>query len=103
MYAAVTRATGATGNMTEEAVMVAETMVAWLRDIEGFEGLLMLYDEAGGVVEVVALWESKQVAERHGQARARLRERVSATVGVQLEETIGFDVPYAFFTRPGPM
>ena len=39
MYAAITRATRAAGgNMAEEAVMVGETMVTWLRDVEGFEG-----------------------------------------------------------------
>jgi hypothetical protein len=96
VYAAVTRTTGATGNIAEEAVMVGETMAMWLREVEGFKGMLMLTDEASGTVQVIALWETRQVAERHREARARLRDRVSATVGVQVEETVGFDVPFAF-------
>ena len=100
MYAAVTRATRPTReNMAEEAVMVGETMVTWLRDVEGFEGFLMLTDEETGSVQVIALWESKDVAEHHRVARARLRERISATAGVEVEETVGFDVPYAFFKQ----
>ena len=61
--------------------MVAETMVAWLRDVEGFEGCLMLDrrgDEARS--QVIALFESQEIAEHHRAARARLRERISATV-----------------------
>jgi heme-degrading monooxygenase HmoA len=100
VYAAITRATRATGgNMAEEAVMVGETMVTWLRDVEGFEGFLMLTDEDSGAVQVIALWESREIAEHHRAARARLRERISATAGVELGETVGFDVPYAFFNR----
>jgi heme-degrading monooxygenase HmoA len=100
VYAAITRATRATSeNMAEEAVMVGETMVTWLRDVEGFEAFLMLTDEETGAVQVIALWESKEIAEHHRAARARLRERISETAGVELGETVGFDVPYAFFTR----
>jgi heme-degrading monooxygenase HmoA len=100
VYAAITRATRPTsGSMAEEAVMVGETMVSWLRGVEGFEGFLMLTDEETGTVQVIALWESREVAEHHRVARARLRERISETVGVELGETVGFDVPYSFFNR----
>jgi heme-degrading monooxygenase HmoA len=100
VYAAITSATRpARENMAEEAVMVGETMVTWLRDVEGFEGFLMLTDEETGAVQVIALWESKEVAEHHRVARARLRELISETVGVTLGETVGFDVPYSFFNR----
>jgi heme-degrading monooxygenase HmoA len=100
MYAAVTRATGANvEDMAEVAVMVGETMVTWLRDIEGFKGMLMLTDDEG-TVQVIALWENEQVAERHREARRTLRERVSATVEVHLEETVGWDVPFSFLPAP---
>jgi hypothetical protein len=100
VYAAVTRATGAKPEeMAEISVMVGETLVSWLREVEGFEGLLMLNDAATGTVQAVALWESEQAAERHRAARARLRERVSATVDVQLEETTGWEVPYVYLPR----
>ena len=97
MYAAVTRATGANpDDMAEVAVMVGETLAAWLREVEGFRGLLMLTDEATGTVQAIALWEDEETAERHRVARARLRERVSATVEVDLQETVGWNVPYTF-------
>ena len=98
MYASITRATRPTReNMAEEGVMVGETMVTWLRDVEGFEGFLLLTDEETGGVQVIALWESREIAEHHRAARARLRERISETAGVELGETVGFDVPYSWF------
>ena len=97
MYAAVTRATGANpDDMAEIAVMVGETLAAWLREVEGFRGLLMMTDEATGTVQAIALWVDEETAERHRVARARLRERVSATVEVELQETVGWNVPYTF-------
>jgi hypothetical protein len=97
VYAAVTRATGANpDDMAEIAGMVGETLAAWLREVEGFRGLLMLTDEATGTVQAIALWDDEETADRHRVARARLRERVSATVEVELQETVGWDVPYTF-------
>jgi hypothetical protein len=97
VYAAVTRATGANpDDMGEIAVMVGETMAAWLAEIDGFKGLLMLTDAPTGTVQVVALWESKEIADRHRAARTSLRDRVSATVEVEVQETVGWDVPYTY-------
>ncbi len=81
--------------MPEIAEMVGETMVEWLRDIEGFGGLLMLANEETGTTHVISLWESEELAERHREARMRLRDRVTATVGVEVLETVPYDVTFA--------
>ena len=65
-------------------------------EVDGFRGLLMMTDEATGTVQVIALWDDAETAQRHRAARARLRERVSATVDVELQETVGWDVPYTY-------
>ena len=96
MYATMTTTHGTT---TEDnaavAEMVGETMVEWLRDIEGFGGLLMLNNAESGVTQVIALWESEELAERHHEARMRLRDRVTATVEVEVVETVPYDVTFA--------
>jgi hypothetical protein len=98
VYAAVTSATRLRDEgWAEEAEMVGETFVTWLREIEGFEGFLMLTDPDAHLVQVIALWDSKETAERHREARGRLRERISDTAGVELHETVGYEVPFAFF------
>ena len=96
MYATMTTTHGTT---TEDnaavAEMVGETMVEWLRDIEGFGGLLMLNNEDTDTTHVIALWESEEIAERHRAARMRLRDKVTATVGVEVLETVPYEVTFA--------
>jgi hypothetical protein len=84
-------------DMADETVMVGETMVAWLSEIEGFEGLFLLTNDETQEVRGIALWDSAQTAMKHREARRRLRERISATADVELGETTGFDVPFAWF------
>jgi heme-degrading monooxygenase HmoA len=99
VYASLTVTTGSNENMAELAVLAGEAMVTWLREIEGFEGLLMLSNSDTGTTHVISLWESREVAERHRESRMRLRDSVTATVDVHVEETVNFDVLFAYFTR----
>ncbi len=69
--------------------MAGETMVEWLRDIEGFQGLLMLSNDETGTTHVISFWESKEVAERSRVARLKLRDRITSTVSVEVQETGG--------------
>ena len=95
MYASVTTTRGSSEDMAEIGEMVGETMVEWLRDIEGFGGLLMLNNEDTSTTHVIALWESEEIAERHRAARMRLRDKVTATVGVEVLETVPYEVTFA--------
>lgn len=81
------------------ATMVGEEMYRWLRDVEGFEGLLVLDNHEAGKTYVLALWASREVADLNRVARANLRDRVAATVGVEILDTEGFEV--AFGVVPG--
>jgi hypothetical protein len=95
MYATMTTTRGSTENMPVVAEMVGETMIEWLRDIEGFGGLLMLGNEEAGVAHVIALWEDEEIAEEHREARMRLRDRVTAAVGVEVIDTVPYAVTFA--------
>ena len=81
--------------MVAVATMAGETMVEWLRDLEGFEGLLMLSNDETGVTHVISFWESEEVAERSRVARLRLRDRITSTVSVEVQETEGYQVSFA--------
>jgi Antibiotic biosynthesis monooxygenase len=94
MHATMTTTRGSTEDMASVAVITGEAMAAWLRDIEGFVGLVFLTDEATGTARVIAFWESEEVAERHRAARLRLRDRITATVDVEVQETVAYDVPF---------
>ena len=70
-------------------------MASWLRQIDGFEGLLLLSDEAGTDNLALTFWKDREVAEHHRVARRRLRERETATVQATIEEVADYEVSFA--------
>ena len=99
MYVTVTRTKDFLGQPIEIATIAGEEMLRWLRPIDGFEGLLMLSNEADGTTLVLSFWESREVAEEHLEARMRLRDRVTATVNVEVQETTNYEVTFAELPR----
>ena len=95
MHASLTTTHGPGGELPEVAAMAGETMIMWLRDIDGFLGMVMLNDESANRVRVLTFWESRDVAERHMAARLQLRDRITATVNVEVEETEAYEVTFA--------
>lgn len=91
----MTTTQGSNEDMALVAEITGDAMVTWLRDIEGFLGLVMLTTEATGTTQVIVFWESEELAERHRAARMRLRDRVTATVDVEVQETVPYDVSFA--------
>ena len=81
--------------MTVVATMAGETMVEWLRELEGFEGLLMLSNDETGVTHVISFWENEEIAEHSRVARLRLRDRITSTVSVEVQETEPYHVSFA--------
>lgn len=94
MYVAVTRTQDPLDQPIEVATIAGDEMMPWLRQIEGFQGLLVLTNETGASL-VLAFWESREVAERHHAARMQFRDRVTAAVNVEVLETVGFEVAFA--------
>ena len=96
MHASLTTTLGQSGaDQLDLAVMVGETMLGWLRDTEGFEGLLMLSDEESGTTHVITFWESAEVAEKSRISRLQLRDRITETVSVEVQETRPYVVSFA--------
>ena len=96
MFVTVTTADTA-GESIENTAVVAEEMERWLREIEGFEGFLMLAGEQRTVG--LSFWASREVAQRHSLARTQFRERMLSMAGVQIEEIVNYEVAFA---RLGP-
>ena len=92
MYVSLTRVK-TSDQPIENATIVAEEMLRWFREMEGFEGLLMLSRE--GTTLGITFWESREVAERHRVARMQFRDRMTSAAGVQVEETVDYDVTFA--------
>lgn len=77
----------------ENATIVAEEMVRWLRDIDGFEGFLMV-SQPGRTIGF-SFWRSREIAEQHRVARLQFIERMSSVADVEIEETNEFVVTFA--------
>ena len=75
------------------ATIVGEEMLGWLRDLDGFLGLLMLSRQ--GTTLSVSFWESAEVAARHSAVRGEFRQRISDVAGVQLVDVEEFEVTFA--------
>jgi hypothetical protein len=77
----------------DNAGIVGEGLEGWLRDVEGFEGMLMLSREGTSIG--LTFWESREVAERFRPLRMQFLDKVLSTVGVELEESLDFEVTFA--------
>ena len=73
------------------ATIVGEEMHRWLRDLEGFEGFLMLSRE--GTTLGLTFWKSAEIAERY-RATREFRQRMTSVVGVQIEEVVDYELTF---------
>ena len=92
VYVSFTRV-NTTDQPIENAAIVAEEMVRWLRETEGFDGFLMLSRE--GTAVGLTFWESREVADRHRVARMEFLHRMTSVAGVEVEERTDFEVVFA--------
>lgn len=95
MYVSVTRTKGSPDQPREIATIAGEEMLPWLREIDGFEGLLMLSDDASATTLTVTFWRDRGVADQHRAARAQFRERVTTAVNVTVEAMEEYEVSFA--------
>jgi hypothetical protein len=78
---------------TDTATIVAEEMLGWLRDLEGYKGFLML--SGGGTTIGMTFWDSREAAERNSSVRKEFVERISSVAGVEIQERIELEVRFA--------
>ena len=92
MYVTLTRV-NTKDEPIENSAMMAEELMRWLRDIEGFDGFLMLAREGTSIG--FTFWESREVAERHRVARTQFVGRMMSVADVEIEERNDFEVVFA--------
>src|SRR5215211_5324537 len=100
MYLSVTTVTDAGPQVAQTAEMAGESMVTWLRDFDGYGGIVILADPESGTARFMTFWDSKESAERSERGRKQVRESmieaaVATLESVQLFEVILDDRPSA--------
>jgi hypothetical protein len=81
------------GRLIDEAALVGQEMETWLRDVEGFEGLMVFFSE--GKTLGMTFWESEEAAQRARTLRRQFLERITAMVEVEIERIDEYDIAYA--------
>jgi heme-degrading monooxygenase HmoA len=94
VYVSFTKTKGSPDQAATIATIAGEEMLPWLRQMDGFDGLLMLTDEEAATTLVLAFWEDRAAAERHRTVRAEFRARVTAAVEVTVVETADYEVSF---------
>jgi heme-degrading monooxygenase HmoA len=104
MFATLTTTVGSTEqrDMVAIAAIAGEEMARWLKELDGFVGLIVLSSRETGTTQVVSFWESSEVAESHRASRQRLRDKVIATVDVEVQETTSYEVSFVEFPGGRP-
>jgi hypothetical protein len=81
------------GRPIEEATLVGQEMERWLREVEGFQGLMMLHRD--GTTLGVTFWESAEAAERQRTIRLQFLERITSVVEVDIQSIDEFELAFA--------
>ena len=94
MFVTVTTA-DTSGETLGNATIVAEEMEGWLKEMEGFEGFLLLSCEEQSIG--LTFWTSREIAEHHAVARTEFRERMLGIAGVRIETVVDYEIAFARF------
>jgi heme-degrading monooxygenase HmoA len=95
VFVTVTTTKGSPEQPLDVATLAGEEMLPWLRDIDGFEGLLMLSSETDGTTLVLTFWQSREIAEEHRVARARFRDQITSAVDVRVVGAADYELTFA--------
>ncbi|HSL64164.1 MAG TPA: hypothetical protein VK874_05840 [Gaiellaceae bacterium] len=98
LVASMSTLAGPVPEMDEAGAVAGEAMLPWLRDLEGFRGVLVLTDETRERARVLTFWESGEAAERSRTSREGMRDRMAATVGMEVESTETYVVAHLELT-----
>jgi hypothetical protein len=76
-----------------EAAIVGEEMQTWLRDVDGFEGIMVLSRE--GTTLGLTFWEHEEAADRARTLRMQFLERIVSVADVVVQGIDGYEVAFA--------
>ncbi len=93
MVAAMSTVTGPAEGMAEIARVAHETIADWLREYEGYRGVLVFTDEEGQRARIMTLWDTPDAEARARRSRGAMRDQVAAVAGMVVEGLEVYDVP----------
>lgn len=101
MVAAMATLSGHTPDMTGIAEMASESIEGWLKDYDGYRGLLVFTDDESGWSRVITLWNTHESEQQARASRGAMRDQLAATIGVTVESFEVYDVPVCELVEAG--
>jgi hypothetical protein len=93
VIAAMAEFTGTVTELAEIARMAAEGIEGWLRDYDGYLGLVMLTDEGSQTARVITFWESPEAEVRSRTVRKTMRDQIAGSAGLDVVDYRVWEVP----------
>ena len=92
LVASMSTLDGPVPELDETGPVAGDAVLPWHQDLHGFGGMMILTDETQEKARVLTFWESRAAAERSLTTRHALRDRMAATVGMEIESTESYVV-----------
>jgi hypothetical protein len=89
----MTTVRGPKERVEEVTRLAGEAMLTWLRQFDGYRGLLAVADEATGIAWVVTFWDSAEAEAASRPGRLGIRDKLTATAGFEIVSTAAYAVP----------
>jgi hypothetical protein len=94
MHARLIEFSGADPEKRENAIeTIRGTVIPMLRQYDGFEGYIALYDEDKRRARAILLWETQEAAEAAEETLAERRQKLASGVGLTVESADLYEVP----------
>jgi hypothetical protein len=82
-------------DLSGTARMASEAMLDWLKQTDGYRGMLALVDENSGTACFVTFWENEHAVIKTRVSRSSLRDQMAATAGAEVVGSEEFTVVYS--------
>jgi hypothetical protein len=79
-------------DLDEGAQMAADALLPWVRQFEGYRGMIVLSDGESGSARFVTFWEDQDSLQRSERGRMQVREQMAKTAGVDIDDVQAYTV-----------
>jgi hypothetical protein len=79
-------------DLDEGAQMAADALLPWVRQFDGYRGMIVLSDGVNGRARFVTFWEDQDALERSEHGRKQVREQMAKTAGVEIDDVQAYTV-----------
>lgn len=78
--------------LEDEAQMAADALLPWVRQFDGYRGMIVLSNGEDGTARFVTFWEDRNSLERSERARMQVREQMAKTAGAEIDDVQAYTV-----------